>query len=202
MLKLIKYPCLLLMLLSATAIGHSNTIPTAGDTDNVAIMPLPADSASIGFTQDFYRWVWGKQQRSTERGELASYYSECSFDRLCDIYSGILDIEIDKSATPVIYSLLSHVAQACSDNCHSNYLMRKRPFVLMNEQPWGENETHDTLSDSTSYPSAHAEMVWSTALVLAQMAPQLGDTILRQAIECAYSSVITGAHWQSDSTTC
>ena len=194
---MIKYLCILLILLSAAAVGHSNTIPAAGDTGNVAITPPPPDSTSTCFSGDFYRWIWGKQQRATEQGELASHYSECNLDRLCDIYSQVLDIEIDQSNTQAIYSLLSHVSQACLDD-FINVHQRKRPFVLMNEQPWGENEIQANLSDSTSFPSAHAEIVWSTALALAQMAPHQQDTILKRAIECANSGVITGAHWQSD----
>ena len=113
---MIKYLCILLILLSAAAVGHSNTIPAASDTGNVAITPPPPDSTSTCFSGDFYRWIWGKQQRATEQGELASHYSECNLDRLCDIYSQVLDIEIDQSNTQAIYSLLSHVSQACLDD--------------------------------------------------------------------------------------
>jgi acid phosphatase (class A) len=168
--------------------------------DDAVIPPQPLDSASVGFSGDFYRWIWGKQQRDNEIGEQASHDSGCSFDDLCDIFGGVLSLNIGENSTPAIYSLMASAAQAGVDGCAtmspSSY--RKRPFVLMNEQLWGENESQDVLSDSTSYPSIHAAMVWSTALALAQMAPQLQDTILARAMQCATSGVITGAHWQSD----
>lgn len=164
------------------------------------VLPLPPDSSSVGFTGDFYRWIYGKSQRDTEIGELARLDSECDIDRLCSIYSGVLNVDIDATTTPAIYHLLGHVAQAgvasCGTMCPT--LARKRPFELMNEQPCDENDEQAALADTTTYPSRHAVIVWSTALALAQMAPNLQDTILSRAMDCATSSVITGAHWQSD----
>ncbi len=199
MLKFIKHTSLLVLLLLAPAVGHSNIISSDG-APGTAFMPLPPDSASEAFSRDFYRWIWGKQQRNTPRGEQARHDSSCDFEQLCHIYSELLDIDIDPSNAPAIHAMLSHVAQASVEYCSSKRpsIMRKRPFVMMNEQPWGENDIAAGLSDSTAYPSGHAVMVWSTALALAQMAPHMQDTILSRAMQCATSGVITGAHWQSD----
>lgn len=200
MSRLRIYICLLLMVLAATTVAHASGTGEVVMPKADAYLPLPPDSASVGFALDFYRWAWGKQQRGSNLGEMASLDSQCDIDRLCQIYSGILDVDINPSATPAIYALMNTSAQAGIASCRieNPSYMRKRPFVMMNEQPWGENDMNASLGDSTSFPSAHAAMVWSAALVLAQMAPQLQDTILSRAMVCASSGVITGSHWQSD----
>ena len=160
------------------------------------LQPSPSDSSSVSFAADFYRWNWGKSMRDTERGEMARHDSQCGINHLCDIYSGILGIRINQSSSPAIYNMISQAAQAGRNSIQaiSTDPSRKQPFELMNEQPWGINDS----SNATSHPSAHAAMVWSTALAVAQMAPQLQDTILSRAIQCANSGVITGFCWQSD----
>lgn len=166
-----------------------------------SLMSLPCDSSSTTFAGDFYRWIWGKQMRDTELGELARHDSQCGIDHLCSIYSGVLGFDIDESNTPSIYNIISQTADAGirSVNAIGENQSRKRPYELMNELPWGDYETMPNISDSmSSHPSAHAAMVWSTALALAQMAPQMQDTILTRAMQCATSGVIAGVCWQSD----
>ena len=51
---------------------------------------------------------------------------------------------------------------------------------------------------SGSYPSGHTTRGMATALVLAEMAPEYQDTILRRGFEYGESRVIVSAHYQSD----
>ena len=186
---------------AATVTGNDNLSvnePQQNDT-----LSTPETTNSI-FTGDFYQWIWGKQMRETEKGEIAQHDSQCGIDQLCSIYGEVLGIDINENATPSIYDMISQVAEAGISSTQA-IIERKRPYELMNEQPWGDNDALTNLNDSVSHPSAHAAMVWSTALALAQMAPQMQDTILARAMQCATSGVITGACWQSDvntATTC
>ena len=182
--------------------NHNISAITSGETPQFdALTPLPPDTASTIFASDFYRWIWGKKMRPTEQGEMAQHDSQCDIDHLCTIYSNVLDIAISESYTPSIYNIISQTAEAgiSSALAMTESPSRKRPYELMNEQPWGDNETMSNFGDSAaSHPSAHAAMVWSTALTLAQMAPQMQDTILTRAMQCATSDVISGACWQTD----
>lgn len=188
------------MVLATTATANSNSVAESESHDIMAFLPAAPDSTSAIFTSDFYRWIWGKELRGTERGEMAKHDSGCGLDRLCDIFGEVMDIDINENSTPAIHALIRHVEQAgnLTANATGNANYRKRPFVLMNEQPWGDNDAQDYENNPSSYPAAHTTMVWCTALTLAQMAPNLQDTILVRAMECAKSDVITGAHWQSD----
>ncbi len=188
------------------AIGTSNNsisaIPRCEQTrHDTTLTALPPDTASTIFAGDFYRWIWGKKMRTTEPGAMAQHDSQCGIDHLCSIYSSVLGIDIGETSTPAIYNIISQTAQTgiSSAIAMTNLTSRKKPYELMNEQPWGDNETIPNLSDSAaSHPLAHAAMVWSTALTLAQMAPHLQDTILTRAMQCATSGVIAGMCWQSD----
>ena len=167
------------------------------------LTPTPPDTASTIFASDFYRWIWGKKMRTTERGEMARHDSQCDIDHLCSIYSGVLGLDISESSTPSIYNIISQTAEAGLNSAKTMTVSqsRRKPYELMNEQPWGYNATIPipNLSDSVaSHPSAHAAMVWSTALALAQMAPHMQDTILTKAMQCAACGVIAGVCWQSD----
>ena len=166
-----------------------------------SLVPQRPDSSSITFATDFYRWIWGKNMRDTERGEIARHDSQCGIDHLCSIYSGVMGFDIDESNTPAIYNIITQSAKVGVNSAYAMIVpqSRKRPYELMNEQLWGDNETVPNLSDSVSlHPSAHAAMVWSTALALSQIAPQVQDTILARANQCATGDVIAGTCWQSD----
>jgi len=158
------------------------------------LLPSPPDTASVSFAADFYRWIWGKNMRNSELGEMARHDSQCNINHLCGVYSQLLNIDINENTTPAIYNMLTQAAQAGRNSIQSisTAHTRKHPFVLMNEQSWGINDS------IASHPSAHAAMVWSTALAMAQMAPHLQDTILARSMQCATSGIITGYCWQSD----
>ena len=173
----------------------TDSMPDAG-----IYLPAPPDTCSQLFIDDFQQWLWGKTMRSTRRGQQASWESEYSIERMCGIYSEALGFTISHDATPAIYRLISRgqrVAGQAVDRAKARH-MRKRPFARMNEHVAGAFDNEEELRGNGSYPSGHTSLGWTTALILAQMAPELQDTILRRGWEYGESRVIVGAHWQSD----
>lgn len=180
--------------------ARHDVLPTARAARVSSLQPLPTDSASAAFASDIYHWIWGKTMRGTEQGEMARLDSQCGIDRLVEIYGDLLGIDINESHSPSIYNMIMLAAQAGTmsiQGINENY-KRPRPFMLMNEQPWGANDGELQHRGSTVSPLAHPAMVWSTALAMASMAPHLHDTIMVRALACAGSGVITGACWKSD----
>ena len=172
-----------------------NLMPDAG-----IYLPAPADTSSMLFIDDFQQWIWGKSMRATPRGQRASWESEYSVARMCQIYSEAMGFTISKEATPAIYRLVSRgqkTAAQAVDRAKARY-MRIRPFARMNEHVAGAYDDEEHLRGNGSYPSGHTSLGWTTALLLAQMAPEQQDTILRRGWEYGESRVIVGAHWQSD----
>lgn len=52
--------------------------------------------------------------------------------------------------------------------------------------------------DTKSYPSGHTTSGWTTALVLAQVAPQRRPVLLARAKDYGFSRVVCGVHYPSD----
>ena len=168
--------------------------------DPCAYLPVPPDTASNLFVDDFMRWIWGKSIRNTERGKQASWESLYGVKRMATVFGEALDMTISEEETPAIWRLLQRVGETgnkATGKAKRKY-MRVRPFARMNEHVWGEFDNEWDLRHNGSYPSGHTGFGWSTALALAEMAPEYQDTILRRGYEYGDSRVIVGAHWQSD----
>lgn len=195
---------LLICFFGVSAMGQDvDTIPyfTADSMPDAGVyLPAPPDTCSQLFIDDFQQWLWGKSMRGTARGLQASWESEYSVERMCGIYSEALGFVVSREATPAIYRLISRGQKAAAqavDPAKAKY-MRKRPFARMNEHVAGAFDDEEELRGNGSYPSGHTSLGWTTALIMAQMAPELQDTILRRGWEYGESRVIVGAHWQSD----
>jgi len=168
--------------------------------DGGIFLPAPPDTCDVEYIDDFVQWQWGKTVRPTERGERASRESQSSTTEMARIYSEALGFNISRSETPAIYNLMSrsyHTAEQTSKNPKEKY-MRIRPVVRFNETPTGQADRIESLRTSGSYPSGHTTRGMATALVLAEMAPEYQDTILRRGFEYGESRVIVSAHYQSD----
>ena len=195
---------LLICFFGVSAMGQNlDTIPyfRTDSMPNAGIyLTAPPDTCSQLFIDDFQQWLWGKSMRHTPRGQQASWESLYSVDRMCGIYSEALGFVVSREATPAIYRLISRGQKAAAqavDPAKAKY-MRKRPFARMNEHVAGAFDDEEELRGNGSYPSGHTSLGWTTALIMAQMAPELQDTILRRGWEYGESRVIVGAHWQSD----
>lgn len=168
--------------------------------DGAIFLPAPPDTASVAYIDDFVQWQWGKTVRPTERGERASQESASSTTEMARIFSEALGIKISRSETPAIYNLLSrsyHTAEQASKNPKAKY-MRIRPVIQYSEIPTGRSDRLESLRTSGSYPSGHTTRGMATALVLAEMAPEYQDTIMRRGFEYGESRIIVSAHYQSD----
>ena len=163
-------------------------------------LPAPPDTASLAFVDDFQQWIWGKSMRNTERGRQASWESLNGTVRMCTVFSEALGITISQQTTPALWQLIRRAGNTGSRSTKApkQKYMRQRPFDRMNEYTWGEFDDYDDLKGNGSYPSAHTARSWTVALTLAQLVPELQDTILRRGFEYGQSRVIVGAHWQSD----
>ena len=168
--------------------------------DGGIFLPAPPDTGSVAYIDDFIQWQWGKSMRTTERGERASVESASSTTEMARIFSEALGFKISRTETPAIYNLMSrtyHTAEQASKNPKAKY-MRIRPVIQYNELPTGKSDRLESLRTSGSYPSGHTTRGMATALVLAEMAPEFQDTILRRGFEYGESRIIVSAHYQSD----
>lgn len=173
--------------------------PFEEQPDGRIYLPSPADTSHLFFADDFMRWIWGKSIRDSERGERASRESNYGVAAMTEIFGEALSLEITPEKTPALYKYLSRVSETVrkSSRLTKRKYMRVRPFARMNEQTWGKYDD-DGLRTNGSYPSGHTSNGWGCCLGLAEMLPELQDTIIRRGYEYGESRVIVGAHWQSD----
>jgi len=163
-------------------------------------LPPPPDMLSPQYADDFAQWQWGKTVRPTQRGQQANDDSQWGINGMIRIHQETLGFEISKEKTPAIYRLLYNVLWTENESTHNakRKYMRTRPFAQYNEHTWGRFDNERELRFNGSYPSGHTSLGWSTALVLAEMVPELQDTLLRTGFQYGESRVIVGAHYQSD----
>jgi acid phosphatase (class A) len=74
---------------------------------------------------------------------------------------------------------------------------RPRPFVTDPRHPTCITPS-DGLRASGAYPSGHAALGWAWALVLAEIAPEKANALLRRGFDYGESRVVCGLHWASD----
>lgn len=205
-MKSTKILCVTLVAALFTGVGYAQTekdtvyvflkdMPDAG-----IYLPPPPDMTSTTYADDFAQWQWGKTIRPTERGQQANDDSQWGINGMIRIHQGTLGFEISKEKTPAIYKLLYNVLWTENESTHNakRKYMRTRPFAQYNEHTWGRFDNERELRFNGSYPSGHTSLGWSTALVLAEMVPELQDTLLRTGFQYGESRVIVGAHYQSD----
>lgn len=175
-------------------------VQTADQPDAGYFLPAPPDIHDADFIDDMVQWQWGKTMRDTERGWQATRESLWTPDIMRTVMAEVLQIDtISDEATPALSRLLVrayHTGEQSTVSVKEKY-SRIRPFMMMDEDTWGRYDT-DFLRTNGSYVSGHAAFGWATALVFAEMWPELQDTILRRGFQFGENRIITGAHWQTD----
>lgn len=163
-------------------------------------LPAPPDTASLLFVDDFQQFLWGKSIRNTPRGQQASWESLYGADRMATVFSEAMGMTISKEATPAIYRFIKRTGETSNQatSMAKRRYMRVRPFARMNEHVSSQFDDERDLRRNGSYPSGHTAFGWGSALAMAEVAPELQDTILRRGYEYGQSRIIVGAHWQSD----
>ncbi|GJG94384.1 phosphatase PAP2 family protein [Cupriavidus pauculus] len=78
-----------------------------------------------------------------------------------------------------------------------NHWGRVRPFVANKEASCTPDE-EGALAKEGSYPSGHAAIGWTWALLLVELAPARTDLLLDRGRDFAQSRSVCGVHWQSD----
>ena len=167
--------------------------------NSVIYLPEPPAANSAKNVYDLAKYEEGKSLRKTRSGIRAIEDVEYSTDNFCKIYSEVLGVTINASATPAIYELVSrvHPLGNAATQMAKGYYMRKRPYVEMGE-PTSYGPDEDGLRETGSYPSGHASGSWLMALVFSEVARTSQDALLARAYTFGQGRVITGYHWQTD----
>lgn len=159
----------------------------------------PVDTASNRYMADVMLYWSNKPVRDTERGDTASVEAEYSVAMMQKIMGEAIGITINDEQTPAMTRLLSHVLDKASETADrlKPIRFRKRPFVQLGE-PSAVAGDEEKERGKSSFPSGHTNLGWAEALVMAEVATEHQNEILRRGYEYGRNRLIVGYHWHTD----
>jgi len=111
-----------------------------------------------------------------------------------------LGIPIDEQHTPTLYQMMQRTQVDAGHYAVSHakaHYRRERPFMV-NGEPTCTPEQEEGLQLNGSYPSGHAAIGWTWALMLAEIAPDRATDIIQRGRQYGHSRVVCNVHWYSD----
>lgn len=168
--------------------------------DSLALLPPPAAAGSAQAAADLDVHRRTRALRGAARWQLASADNELTFPAAAHTFACALDVAISQQDTPHLNMLLrrSLVDAGLATYRAKDHYNRKRPFAELGEGSCVPAAEEARLAKDGSYPSGHAALGWAWALLLAELAPDRADAIVRRGLAFGQSRVICGVHWQSD----
>jgi acid phosphatase (class A) len=174
-------------------------IPMASVPNGLAILaPPPAEnSAALQFDHEM-----NKQHltmKGSKRWDMATSDADLVFPNAAGIFSCAVDAQINEVDTPYLYVLLRRSAtDAGVSSYHAKkHYQRARPFMVNNEAICTPSSS-EYFKTSGSYPSGHAAIGWTWALILAEIEPTKAETIFQKGLAFGESRLVCNLHWQSD----
>jgi len=168
--------------------------------DSLAISPPPPESGSLWAQLDEVIAGQALSLRGSARFEQARHDAEMYFPGSAQHFSCALGIPIDERHTPTLYRMMQRTQVDAGHYAVSHakaYYRRTRPFMV-NGEPTCTPEQEDGLRLNGSYPSGHASIGWTWALMLAEIAPDRATGLIRRGRSYGHSRVVCNVHWYSD----
>lgn len=163
-----------------------------------AVPPPPVAGTPAAKAEDeLYRYLY--RGTGAQRWQLAREDDAALYPR----FTAQLGFRPDRATAPALVALLNRVAAdtlAVADKAKVR-LPRLRPFqveALARVCGQAAPPRPDAAARGTSYPSGHAAAGWSTALVLAEVAPAGAQAIIARAVSYGQSRVVCGLHFPGD----
>ncbi|MEZ5727293.1 MAG: phosphatase PAP2 family protein [Burkholderiaceae bacterium] len=174
-------------------------LPRKSLPDSLALLPPPPAPGSPAQAADEAGFDASQALRGSPRWQLAAADADLHFPHAAGTFACALGVTISEGATPHLNMLLRRTLADAGLATYGakNHYKRVRPFVAHKVgscAPAGEKR----LLKDGSYPSGHAALGWAWALVLAELAPDRADAILKRGHAFGQSRVVCGVHWQSD----
>ena len=159
----------------------------------------PVDTASYRYISDVARYWAAKPLRYTERGDTAAREAEYSVEMMYSVFGDAMKQQLSPETTPAICALIDLVLDKASETADrlKPLRFRKRPFVQLHEPSFVAGDEEKERGKS-SFPSGHTNLGWTTALIMAEVAPDHQDEILRRGYQYGYNRLIVGYHWATD----
>lgn len=179
---------------------HPGGYSAKGGALNAAgfLPPPPLPSSSQG-QADQEAFVASRTLQGSPRWVQATADNEIETpDAPFKAFADALQVRVDPKTAPTLTLLLGKVLGEIQLAQHElkTTTFRPRPFVetpaaiCIAPEPW--------LAKSSSYPSGHSATGWTWALVLASLAPDRREAVLKRGLDYGESRAVCGVHFRSD----
>ncbi len=178
---------------------HPHGYLTAENTPNAAnFLPPPPEEGSLREQADIAAYREMRALEGTERWEIARADNEIETPGAPRAFDCALGFKFEPETMPTLTLLMGKMLgdlEMIQTPAKKGYF-RKRPFVV---EPLPTCIAPETwLGASGSYPSGHSALGWAWSLVLAELAPDRADAILRRGLAYGESRAVCGLHYPSD----
>lgn len=166
--------------------------------DGAALVgPPPAAGSPEDLAEKGY-YAETRAMAGTPRWAQASADAELTPGALGHGFGCAAGVEISPRTTPATFRVLGRVGTDIRNNIRApkDHYQRARPAVG-NEAPICVPRDPALMADG-SYPSGHAMLGWTYALLLAELKPDQAQAILQRGKDFGDSRVICGVHHMSD----
>lgn len=182
------------LLLATVAVGGAHAqdaklkahLLSSAELDASRILPPPPAEGSAAAASELseLRAATLAQAKSDDETKNAS------------IFSDAMGAGFDLKALPATAKLMAEVRaeEKAAADAAKNRFQRKRPWLIDNSLASCSREDEPL----SSYPSGHATMGYSMAVVLADIAPSHAPALLARAKTYAESRLVCGMHFRAD----
>ncbi|MBD3818870.1 MAG: phosphatase PAP2 family protein [Brevundimonas diminuta] len=178
---------------------HPHGYLTAENTPNAAnFLPPPPAEGSLREQADIAAYRAMRSLEGSERWAIARADNEIETPGAPRAFDCALGFKFEPEQMPTLTLLMGKMLgdlEMIQTPAKKGYF-RKRPFVV---EPLPTCIAPETwLAASGSYPSGHSALGWAWSLVLAELAPDRADAILRRGLAYGESRAVCGVHYPSD----
>lgn len=178
--------------------AYKHYLPEALAPSTVAILPPPPSGHSAAEAADKAAFAATRILQNTPRWALATNDVAEGTTALLDDFACVIGQRLEPNRIPALMTLLDRarldVVRGVRET--KRHYRRLRPFVGNQASICVEREQR--LADSFSYPSGHASLGWTYALILASLLPEKATQFLIRGRLYGESRVVCGVHWMSD----
>ncbi len=182
-------------LASAQATGY-----LAGHEVDFRTVLGPPPAADSRWDQADEQLVQAYQNVDDERWQMAKLDQQQLYPRFEEAFGR----PIDKKTSPALIALLdrSLLDADATEAAAKDYFHRPRPPQRMHlvricgQDKVPEPEEH--AMHGASYPSGHSTRGWTVAMILARVAPERADALMKRAQEYEESRLVCGMHFPTD----
>ena len=179
--------------------GFQRPVPYLGNTRPAAqdFLPAPPAADSTEGKAELQIFHDTRALAGSARWDMAARDAAADPAGMWSAFACTLDANIDPSAVPLTSRLIQRTMADVGPIVgeQKNYYDVPRPYTV------AEGDTcvpADNLAASGSYPSGHATVGWTWALVLAGLVPERSGQIIGRGRAYAESRVVCGVHYPSD----